>query len=181
MINIVAIIFIKQMIIHVWLWTVASVHYDSNLPNVYPNTEHQVFSSPENLGAYSSAQGLLRCTYKAPLTLQSRVWTMVLWHCMYVCEVAQLCPTLFDPMDCSLPGSSVHGIFQAIVLEWIAISFSRGSSQPRDRTWVSCIVDRCFTVWTTREGYLSLKMGCEIFFCLSLWNSFHFEIAEIRL
>ena len=45
-------------------------------------------------------------------------------------EVAQSCPTLCDPVDCSLPGSSVHGIFQAIVLEWIAISFSRGSSQP---------------------------------------------------
>ena len=45
-------------------------------------------------------------------------------------EVAQSCPTLCDPIDCSLPGSSVHGIFQAIVLEWIAISFSRGSSQP---------------------------------------------------
>ena len=43
-------------------------------------------------------------------------------------EVAQLCPTLCDPMDCSLSGSSVHGIFQARVLEWIAISFSRGSS-----------------------------------------------------
>ena len=50
------------------------------------------------------------------------------------CEVAQSCPTLCDPRDCSLPGSSVHGIFQAIVLEWIAISFSKGSSQPRDRT-----------------------------------------------
>ena len=59
-------------------------------------------------------------------------------------EVAQSCPTLCDPMDCSLPGSSVHGIFQAIVLEWIAISFSRGSSRPRDQTWVSRIVDRCF-------------------------------------
>ena len=47
-------------------------------------------------------------------------------------QVTQSCPTLCDPMDCSLPGSSVHGIFQAIVLEWIAISFSRGSSQPRD-------------------------------------------------
>ena len=65
-------------------------------------------------------------------------------------EVAQLCPTLCDPMDCSLPGcSSVHGIFQAIVLEWNAISFSRGSSQPRDRTWVSHIVGRCFAVWAT--------------------------------
>ena len=47
-------------------------------------------------------------------------------------EVAQSCPTLCDPMDCSPPGSSVHGIFQARVLEWVAISFSRGSSQPKD-------------------------------------------------
>ena len=68
-----------------------------------------------------------------------------------VSEVAQSCPTLCDPMDCSLPGSPVHGILQAIVMEWIAISFSRGSSQPRDRTQVSHIVDRCFTVWATRE------------------------------
>ena len=56
-------------------------------------------------------------------------------------------------MDCSLPGSSVHGIFHAIVLEWIVISFSRGSSQPRDRTQVSHIVDRRFTIWATRGSY----------------------------
>ena len=75
-------------------------------------------------------------------------------------EVAQLCPTLCNPMDCSLPGSSVHGIFQARVLEWIAISFSRGSSLPRDRTRVSRIVDRRFTVWATREysGLISFRM-----------------------
>ena len=54
-------------------------------------------------------------------------------------------------MDCSLPGSSVNGIFQAIVLGWIAISFSRGASWPRDQTRVSRTVDRCFTVWATRE------------------------------
>ena len=47
------------------------------------------------------------------------------------CEVAQLCPTLWDPMDCSLPGSSIHGIFQARVLEWVAISFSK-RSESRD-------------------------------------------------
>ena len=52
-------------------------------------------------------------------------------------EVAQSCLILCDPMDCSLPGSSVHGIFKARVLEWVAISFSRGSSQPRDQTRVS--------------------------------------------
>ena len=66
-------------------------------------------------------------------------------------NVAQSCPTLCDSMDCSLPGSSVHGIFQAIVLEWIAISVSSRSSWPRDRTQVSHIVDRRFTVWATRE------------------------------
>ena len=59
-------------------------------------------------------------------------------------EVAQSCPTLCDPMDCNLSGSSVHGIFQAIVLEWIAIFFSRGSSQSRDRTQVSRIVDTLY-------------------------------------
>ena len=56
--------------------------------------------------------------------------------------VAQLCLTLCDPMDCSLPGSSVHGILQARILEWVAISFSRGSSPPRDWTQVSRIASR---------------------------------------
>ena len=65
--------------------------------------------------------------------------------------VAQSCPTLCDPMDCSLPGSSVHGILQARVLEWVAISFSRRSPQPRDRPRVSHIMGRCFTIWATRE------------------------------
>ena len=50
-----------------------------------------------------------------------------------------------DPMDCSLSGSSVHGILQARILEWVAISFSRGSSQPRVRTGFFCIADRFFT------------------------------------
>ena len=68
-------------------------------------------------------------------------------------SVAQSCPSLWDPMDCSLPHFSIHGIFQARVLEWVAISSSRGSSWPRARTWVSCIVGRhCgFTVWATTE------------------------------
>ena len=66
----------------------------------------------------------------------------------------KLCPTLCDPMDCSLPHSSIHGIFQARVLEWIAISIS---SQPRDWTQVSRIVSRCFTIWVTGEVLLSAK------------------------
>ena len=67
-------------------------------------------------------------------------------------EVARLCPTLCDPTDCSLPGSSVHRIFQARVLEWVTISLSRGSSRPRDQTWVSCIADGFFTIGSTKEA-----------------------------
>ena len=72
-------------------------------------------------------------------------------------EVAQSCPTLCDPMDCSLPGFSVHGIFQARVLEWVAISFSRGYSWPRGWTQVSHIAGRRFTVWAIREASRSPK------------------------
>ena len=62
-----------------------------------------------------------------------------------VCEVKLLSRVLLcNPMDCSLPGSSLHGILQARILEWVAISFSRGSSRPRDRTRVSCIAGRRF-------------------------------------
>jgi len=61
-------------------------------------------------------------------------------------KVAQSYPTLCKPVDCSLPGSSVHGILQARILEWVAIPFFRGSSQPRDRTQVSYIADGFFTI-----------------------------------
>ena len=87
-------------------------------------------------------------------------------------EVSQSCPTLCDPMDCSLPGFSVHWILQAIVLEWIAISFSRGSSQSRDWTRVSRIVDRHFTIWATREAHQVLwSMG---FFRHEYWSGLPF-------
>ena len=59
---------------------------------------------------------------------------------------AQSCPTLCNPMDYSLPGSSVHGIFQTRILEWVAISFFREASQLRDQTWVSHIAGRFFTI-----------------------------------
>ena len=67
--------------------------------------------------------------------------------CVYVCVclVAQSCPTLCNPMDCSPPGSSVYGILQARTLKWVPIPFSRGSSQPRGRTWVSCMAVGFFT------------------------------------
>ena len=67
-------------------------------------------------------------------------------------EVAQWCRTLHSSMDCSLPGSSIHGIFRTRILEWVVISFSRGSSQPRDRTWVFHIAGKLFTISATRES-----------------------------
>ena len=64
----------------------------------------------------------------------------------------QLCLTLCNHMDYSPLGSSVHGILQTRILEWVATPFSRGSPQPRARTWVSCIGGRFFTIWDIREA-----------------------------
>ena len=72
--------------------------------------------------------------------------------------VAQLYLTLCDPTYCSPPGSSIYGISQARILEWVAIPFSRGSSSPRDQTCASCIAGRFFTVWATRETTSDLEI-----------------------
>ena len=85
-------------------------------------------------------------------------------------EVAQLCPALCDPMDCSPPGSSVHGILQARILEWVAISFSRGSSWPRDRTQVSRTAGRHFYLWATREAPNHLKAEYQRTDAFKLWD-----------
>ena len=92
-------------------------------------------------------------------------------------EVAQSCLTLCEPVDCSLPGSSIHGILQARILEWVAISFSRGSSPPRDWTQISHIAGRCFNLWVTREApryinnlywyiYICIYMYIHIYVCV---------------
>ena len=83
--------------------------------------------------------------------------------------VAQSCPALCNPVDCSLPGSSVHGIVQARMLAWVAIPFSRGFSQPRDRTLVSCIAGKFFTVWVTRKA-LYYCYYYYYFWPRSMWN-----------
>ena len=79
-------------------------------------------------------------------------------------EVAQSCPTLCDPVDCNVLGFSVHGILQARILEWIAISFSRGSSQPRDRIQVSHIGGRRFNLLMKvkeESGKVGLKLSIQ--------------------
>ena len=72
--------------------------------------------------------------------------------CTVLCLESQSCPTLCKPMNWSPPGSSVHGVLQARILEWAAFASSRGSSQPTDPTQVSCIAGGFFTIWATREA-----------------------------
>ena len=74
------------------------------------------------------------------------------FHIIVKVLVVQLCLTLCNLKECILPGSSVYGILQARILEWVAPTFSRVSSQPRDQTWVSCISGGFFIVWATREA-----------------------------
>ena len=77
-------------------------------------------------------------------------------------KVKSLSPVwLCDPVDCSPPGSSIHGILQASILEWVAISFSRGPFQPRDQTQVSDIAGRCFNLWASlsRASFKNRKQG----------------------
>ena len=91
----------------------------------------------------------------------------------------QSCPTPCDPMDCSLPGSSVHGILRARILEWVAMPSSRGSSRPKDRTCISCTPGRFFTTeptWNTPPSPqpiymspskfpISIRMRCAVLCC----------------
>ena len=83
------------------------------------------------------------------------------WWC---CLLAKLCPTLLWPMDHSLPGSSVHGISQARILEWVAISYSRGSSQPRDQTHISCFGMQILYHWATWEAQWELTLVLKILY-----------------
>ena len=97
--------------------------------------------------------------------------------------VAQSCPTLYDPMECSPPGSSVHDIFQARILEWVIISFSRGSSQLRDQTQVSCTAGRLLTELQGKpkntKVVLTILHVCSCVFFVSLtYIHFWFQIGK---
>ena len=98
------------------------------------------------------------------------------------CTKLLSCVQLCDPMNCSPTGSSVHWILQARILEWVAYPFSRGSSQPRNQTWVSCIAGRFFTSWATKEALWSYRASQ--FTVPSTFNFHHtcsylYDVAEI--
>ena len=102
------------------------------------------------------------------------------WWCGGGVLVAKLCLTLCDHMDYRSPNSSVYGISQARILEWAAISFSRGSSQPRDQTYVSCISGRFITDRATREAKeltTSFVPEATVAFLMSL---FTFQLLDLE-
>ena len=106
------------------------------------------------------------------------------------CSATQSCLTLYDPMDCSLPGFSVHGIFQARILEQIAISSSKGSSRPRVQTCISCVscIARGFFVAWAIGGSLLLgtdqenwKTLCSYKNCTQMYTAALFTIAQVQI
>ena len=135
-----SLIFLKLEIGSTFLETVVQAKENMSLGSLWPDSNplHTITSTFENIYCRNS-------------------WKLILLNeentikCESESEVAQSCLTLCDPMDCSLPGSSIHGIFQTRILKWVAISFSRESSQLRDQTQVSCIAGRLLTIWAIRE------------------------------
>ena len=101
--------------------------------------------------------------------------------CLFLFLVAQSCLTLCDPMDCSSPGSSVHGILQGWIVECVAISYSRTSSQPMNRTQVFCIQAISFTIWNTREALHYLKHSWYLWVSLLMgtwWNHLMYSLRN---
>ena len=95
---------------------------------------------------YILFQILSHCWLLQDIEYSSLCYTVrLVTYLFYICVFAQLCLTFCDPVDCGPPGSSVHEIFQSRILEWVAISYSRGSSRPRDWTCISCIANSFFT------------------------------------
>ena len=116
--------------------------------------QHVIYPCALEKNAYSDAFGW---NYISPCNLMCHLRPVSLMIfcliCLYCCcLVSQLCLTLCNPIDYSLPGSSVHGTSQTGILEWVAISFSRRSSQPRDWTHISCTGRRILYHWATRDA-----------------------------
>ena len=132
-----------------WVWVSSGSWWWTGRPGVLQSMGSQ------RVGHNWGTELILRCIYA-----ESEVKVLV----------AQLCPTICNPMDCSLPGSSVHGILQAGTLEWVSISFSRGSSWLRDWMQVSCIARGFFITWAYREAPICMMIPPNIFqFLYQIW------------
>ena len=128
----------------------------------------------------SPPPGIPRNVINTHLALKSLLPSVQMSSCAVLCLVTQSCLTFCNPMDCSPPGSSVHEIFQARILDWVAMPSFRGSSQPRDRTQVSHIAGRFFTVSAHQRSSKILERVACLFssnVCLVIENSGIFLIS----
>jgi len=131
--------------------------------------------------AYLTNKTIIKITWKNDEPIWTEQWPLTKEKLQaakefeWVSEWSRSVVSDCDPMDCSPPGSSIHGILQARILEWVAISFSRGSSQSRDWTQVSHTAGRRFNLWATREAQLELQ---HIEKSCSPWNSPIFVIKK---
>ena len=123
------------------------LHLLFRLPGFFRMSLHFASIRP-SLNIQSEMTSPLLFSTSVPCFFFQSVSTTYLFYYVWKVKalVAQSCLTLYEPMDCSPPGFPVHRVFQARILEWVAIPFSKGSSQPRDRTWVSCIAGGFLTV-----------------------------------
>ena len=113
-----------------------------------------------------------------PPLLNKRVCVCV---CVCVCVSPSLVSDSCWPHGCSPPGCSVQGILRARILEWVAIFFSRGTSRPRDQTWVFCVADRFLTIWATRNNWFVLiRMQERSIHCIWLFTSLKFLFFYIN-
>ena len=141
--------------------------------------------SPTDQGRPFDSEQLVRCRstwsrgerpWETGIMLRLKVDILQSIYEMYFCpccrSVAESCPVLCNCMDCSPPGTSIHGIFQTRILEWVAISYSRRSSWSRDQTHVSCIGRWILYYWATREASATVNFISKIRLVLRIfWNS----------
>ena len=120
-------------------------HFSLNQWKIFPASHYFLYNiknTGQNIGVSASASVL-------PMSIQG--WFLLRWTGWISLQSKGVsCPNLRGPMDCSPPGSSIHGILQVRILEWVAVPFSRGSSPPRDQTQASHIAGRFFTIWAAR-------------------------------
>ena len=114
---------------------------------------------------------------ESSILLTRTCFACILLSCF--CLAAKLCLTLCDPMDCSPPGFSVHGISQTRILEWVAISLSSRSAWPRNQTHISCLADKFLTTEASEEAPNILKKH-GLIFLLTHSPEFYFRIFDNR-